>query len=260
MNQKSFLLFWRNNPGLWALTMLLLFFLSCEKEYDPLFKNGVICGYVSTYNYDNDTGNYRVIAKGPYGSKTVDFGPREMYWIDSLANGTYSLEFVKKGYGTVHQYGIQVFGNDTVAADYVYLFNKYEDYVMPSFIKAYATTGDMHYPSQSLVTIEISKTVFVNHWGFPILLFLSDNKNVSSTDFQFYYPAWDAGINADFTHVIYLNPEWLPFKSGTQVYIIGYVFDMDEYSEGMLNTYLGVPQFSSLDKDRHSNTVSFIMP
>ena len=171
MNRKSFLLFWKNSPGLWASTMFVFFFLSCEKEYEPLFKNGVIWGYATPYTYYIDTGNVRVIAKGPYGSKTVDIGPQEMYWIDNLANGTYSLEFIKKGYGTVHQYGIQVFGNDTVAGNTVYLFYKYEDYVMPSFVKAYSTTGDMYYPSQSIINIEISETVLQNIWGLPILLF-----------------------------------------------------------------------------------------
>jgi hypothetical protein len=259
MNQNNFHLFFKNSFFKLAIAIIPLFSLSCEKEYDPLFNNGVIWGYATIYKDMDETGTIRVVAKGPYGSKSVDIYPNEMYWIDSLANGTYALDFIKEGYGTVHLYGIQVFGNDTVGGDYVNLFSKHEDYVMPSFIKAYPAVRENSYPLETFICIEISEIAFWDFWGLPILLYLSDKKDVSCTNFRYYYPAWDVGTNNASANLIYLNPS-LPFKSGTEVFVIGYVCDTGEYMEGNLDTYLGIPQFSSLDKERHSDIVSFIMP
>jgi hypothetical protein len=39
--------------------------------------------------------------------------------LSGLGNGTYYIDYRKEGYGTVRQYGIQLFGNDTARIGYI---------------------------------------------------------------------------------------------------------------------------------------------
>jgi hypothetical protein len=258
MNHRSFLLYSRN-----SLIMLLLFvgclMVTCENEPEPLTANSVIYGSAELYwPPEGEQPNIKVTACGPYGQQSTFADEAGNFIFSGLGNGTYYLEYSQDGYGTIRQYGLRLFGNDTVHAESVDLFKKVGSYVMPTFTSAFISTHN----SRLSVWIETDLSSDDYAGGIPVMLFFNDKSNVSWENYGYSYPAWDNQFNPNNISVptIFVDTYFLPFKSGTKVFIIGYVCNYNEYNTGYLDTYLGSRIYSTLDKTRHSNVVSFIMP
>ncbi len=112
-NRHNFRWLSRNSFKLLPGLISLILFSSCKKDPDPLFTNSVINGDVNICCMYDSSDNIKVTAKGPFGNKTAMTDNSGRYSIRGLGNGTYSLEYTKDGYGTSHQYGVQLFGNDS---------------------------------------------------------------------------------------------------------------------------------------------------
>ncbi len=239
--------------------MLLAGILGCEKDPEPLTSNSAITGWASLYSiYYGEPANIRVTATGPYGHKSVDVDPTGIFMIDGLGNGTYYLEYSQEGYGTIREYGIKLFGDDTARVQGAQLF-KLPSGVLPSFTKAYTAIRDRYGPPTTFVCIETSVS---DHsiYGLDIMIYLDVSSDVAWNKYECFYPAWDANFNDANVHTIYIDPAVLPFESGTKVYLKGYPCNNLEYSNGYLDTYLGTRMFSTLDKSRSTTVLSFIMP
>ncbi len=256
MNPHNILSFMRNS---FLLTTALLLLMGCEKDPEPLTSNSVITGFASLfYEYSDQPANIKVTATGPYGHKSAIADPSGTFSIDGLGNGTYYLEYSQEGYGTLREYGIKLFGSDTVRARGANLF-KLPSTALPSFSKAYTAIRDRFGPPTTFVCIETSVTDY-SIFGLDILIYMNESQDVGWNKYVCYYPAWDANFNDANVHTIYINPDVLPFESGTKVYLKGYPCNNYEYSNGYLDTYLGERMFSTLDKSKSTTVLSFIMP
>ena len=252
MNRTSFLLFIRNSLFMLFMVTASGFLFSCGEDLEPLTTNSVLKGKAYLAYYD-ETGydGIRVLASGPYGQTSTLTDTYGHFTFSGLGNGTYFLEYSKDGCGTLRQYGIRLFGYDTVWAQEVQLFKIPEpDYTMPSFISASSETID----GTVFIIIETSLPE-ASYSYLPAMLFLDVTSEVSWKSYEISYPG-----DLDHYNDIYINSESLSFKSGTRVYVIGYICNPLEYSSGYLDTYLGISLYSTLDPSKYSNVVSFIMP
>jgi hypothetical protein len=256
MNPHNILSFMRNSILLMTALLLLM---GCEKAPEPLTSDSVITGFASLfYAYSDQPANILVTATGPYGHKSVVADPSGRFIIDGLGNGTYYLEYSQEGYGTLREYGIKLFGSDTVWARGANLF-KLPPPGLPSFNKAYTAIRDRYGPPTTFVCIETSVSDY-SVFGLDILIYMDVNEDVGWNRNICYYPAWDANFNNANVHTIYIDPAVLPFESGTKVYLKGYPCNNYEYQYGYLDTYLGERMFSTLDKSKSTTVLSFIMP
>lgn len=230
-------------------------FSSCKKEPDPLFTNSVIKGYSETWDFMNETSNITVIASGPYGQKVAETGEIGQFIISGLGNGTYRLDYMKEGYGTIKQYGIQLFGNDTVSAGRVVLFKKYDNYKLPVFRSITIETLDNLYV---VIKTDQTKLEVIS----PIIFFMDVKSTVDYKNYTF--SSVNYTVLKDFQgseyYNIYIDHAGLPFKSGVEVFIIAYVGNPNEISNGYFDKYLGIEQLSTLAPDKHSQVMNFIMP
>ena len=257
MNLSNIHIYCKSNFAILSFLMTGLLLQSCEKELGPLTTNSVIYGSATLYwSNEPDPNQITVVASGPYGEKSTMVDASGSYMFTGMGNGTYYLDFSQEGYGTIRQYGIQVYGNDTVLAQPAYLFKLIGPFDMPSFKDAYSTYRD-GIPFISIETDMIQPSYSV---PMPIILFLGTGEDVSWESNRYSSPAIDYGTNEVGALTLYLSAPMLPFESGTRVFVMGYVCNYDEYYAGSLDTYHGKNHFSTLDKTRHSNTVSFIMP
>jgi len=249
MNQNCIHLYFRNS--LFTLVVLVGCGLmsSCEDEPEPLTTNSVIQGSAYAIGVYEDPSEITVVASGPYGQKSVVANAYEDFTISGLANGTYYLDYSKEGYGTVRQYGIQLFGNDTVRTDQAALFeNPPASFVMPQFINASVNTVSEYY-----VEIRITTDYPTEHTFWQSRLFMGVNNDVSCDRFSKTYVT-----NCNYANELFIPVSYFSFPSGTKVNIMGY--SCNSQDQGYLDTYLGKVVYSTLDKDNHSNVVSFIMP
>jgi hypothetical protein len=239
-----------------GIVLMIIILAACENLPEPLTTTGVITG--STYaDSAGKATSYGVMIKasGPYGTLSI-VTKDEYYRIEGVGNGTYDLEFSKKGYGTVHQYGIQVFGDETRSAATVVLYDLPTLTSLPKFIKAY--TQPSQYPSYTTVNIDLAVTP-LSKSGLPVLLFMSNSMDVAWNKYEFCYPGTMVASKNSIPYIYFTQQ--LPFKSKSEVFIRGYVCNPREYNRGgYLDTYRGVYVYSTLNKDVFSQVVSFIMP
>ena len=260
MNLHNIHLFYRNNLLWISIFFIILINFGCEKDPEPLTTNSVIRGTVWLHNeYSEEPSNIKVTASGPYGNKSSTSQANGMFSIDGLGNGTYYLDYSKEGYGTIREYSISVFGNDTVHARGAYLFKKPASAV-PTLIKAYSAIRDRFFPLTTFVCIETSASNNGSIFGLDVMLYMDDSPDVAWDRFEISNPASDANVNDANVHTIYIDPVIIPFESGTKVYVRGYPFNTEEFRSGYLDTYQGIPMYSTLDKSKSTNVVSFIMP
>lgn len=256
MNQLSFLSFFRNKLSLIAGIAGIVITCSCtEEDIKPLFTSSVIKGKVRFYYPDPPPVNIIVTARGPYKRKSVLTDSLGHYQISGLGNGTYELEFMKEGYGTKYQYGIQLFGNDTVARNEELYKKVGESYKLPEL---YEIHDRITYPwvREGCIVITTSWPVHKMPEGStPIRVFLDDHENVSYLN----YKCTRRGNFLRRTGFDYLllKVDDLPFKYGQEIFLIAYVCNPEE--EGYLNSYLGIWTFSTLENDKHSPVMRFIM-
>jgi hypothetical protein len=249
MSPNSIHMFHRNYIIIIALCALALLSFSCEKNPEPLTTNSVITGYVylDDPDFESPTG-FEVVASGPYGQKSASIS-NDQFVITGLGNGNYYLDYSRENYGSVRQYGIQLFGNDTAHAEYVQLYLKPpSSFIMPSFTNISVNT--VH---GSDLQIHITTDYSVEYTFWDVRVFMSVNSNVAYNNFEH---SQAAGSN--YANEIFISPYNFPFLSGTRVYVIGYSCNQRDY--GYMDTYNNRWVFSTLDKNNHSNVVSFIMP
>ncbi len=230
-------------------------FSSCEKKPDPLYTNSVITGYSDIYDAMNQNAKIRVVASGPYGQTFAETGESGQYTISGLGNGTYRLDYMKEGYGTIKQYGIQLFGNDTISAGRVILFKRYDSYKLPVFRGTTIETRGNLYVVIEPVQLKFEEVT-------PIVFFMDVKKNVDYKNYAFSsasYYKWRPDQSSE-NFNLYFDTGSLPFKSGTEVFVIGYVGNPNECNNGYFDKYLGIEQYSTLVPEKHSQVMSFIMP
>ena len=175
--------------------------------------------------------------------------------ITGLGNGTYRLDFTKEGYGTIRKYGIQLYGNDTANAGSINLFKKYDSYKLPDFSGVTTETRGNVY-----IVVQPIKLGFET--VTPVVFFMDTKKSVDYKNYTFStgnYYIWRADQSYDYFNFYILSGS-LPFKSGTEVFIIVYVANPNELSNGYFDKYLGIDQLSTLVPEKHSQVMSFKMP
>lgn len=256
MSRSSFHLSFHDRLLLPAALLIAVLQSGCEKEPVPLTTNSVIYGMVQA-GYEG--GGIKVTAFGPYGSKSTVTDENDNFSIDSLGNGTYYLEYMKEGFGTMRQYSIQVFGNDTVRAYITQLYRLPELLAPPTLVRAYTGVRPRSYPEKTWIAIDTDfRQENINEKIYQMVLFFSDRKDVAwniSKQSGFFY---DIQFNNQLM-TLYVDIPRLSFKSGTKVYVIAYPCNNQENSP-YLDTYLGRLIYSTLDKNHPSNVVSFTMP
>ncbi len=224
--------------GLWLLTF------GCTQDADPLSENSVLRGWVTLSDHYEDGSGVKITAAGPYGSKSTLSVQDGSYLVSGLPNGTYEVSFTKEGYGTVTYHGIQFFGGDTVSGDYAQLYSLPDKPgKMPEFTACNWREDGLW--------ISTDYTTTNSYW--PVRLFFSTEEKVSCENYQFSIPT-----TADYKNEIWVSQYYLDFTSGDKIYVMGY--PCNTLDNGYTNTYTGLRVFSSLIKEKSSNTVSFIMP
>jgi hypothetical protein len=232
----------------------------CEKEPEPLFDNGMIHGKIDIYNpggalFGNDV---KIIAHGPYGSKSALSDYEGNYELSGLGNGTYEIEFNKEGYGIYRVPGVQIFGNDTFSIG-VRLY-KMADYKMPEL-------GELMYPTdledlyEGYVAVDITSG---NTEQMQIRVFLSDTNSVSFKNYM-YSEIATAHDWFSSTRLMIFNgdpqyPNWGGpiFPPGKTRYMIAYVCNIDEYP--YFNEYYALPIYSTIDEHQHSGVYEIKYP
>ncbi len=266
MNRKSFHLSIRNKGIFLSLFLILLLAYSCEKEPVPLTTNSVIKGRVYGVYPETDEG-FLVTAYGPYGNSSAYTDVNGYFQIKGIGNGTYYVEYSKEGYGTIRQYNIQVFGNDTVTAYVVQMYKLPSSLKLPYLRKCYTDVRPRYYPEKQWICFDTDVTLhYADKFGMDFMLCMDTSDDVSWDRYKLVDFTWSGQYNGD-SWSFYIDPEIIryqnsgnfPFKSGEKVYVRGYPCNKGEAS-GYLDTYLGKRQFSTLDKTRSTNVVSFIMP
>ncbi len=259
MNLHNIHLYYRNNLFPASLLFMILLSFGCEKDPEPFTTNSVIRGTASLYNEYSDASGIKITASGPYGNKSTTTQTDGNFSIDGLGNGTYYLDYGKEGYGTIRVYNISVFGNDTIWARGVHLFKKSSSSLY-AFKKAYTAIRDRFFPQTTFVCIETFAPNNGTVFAVDMMLFMDDSPDVAWDRHEFSYPASDANVNDANVHTIYVDPLAIPFKTGTKVFVRGYLCNIQEYGYGYLDTYLGIPMYTTLDKSKSTSAVSFIMP
>jgi hypothetical protein len=258
MHRINFHLFFSHNLSLWLMLTGIIILTSCEKDPGPIFSNSVIKGYLTPYPGTlPDSSGFMVTASGPYGSQSSLTDPHNSFLIKGLPVGTYTIDISRDGFGSIKLFGIQLFGNDTVFIERIKLFKKVGAFVMPTFLRAYPAIRQYYYPLKTFICVETDLQTRVD---MPVILFLGTKNTVSPHEHEYSRPVEDNNFNEEHIHTIYIDPDFMPFKSGTEVFLIGYVCNIDEFWNGYLDTNTGKPLYSTLDEERHSSVVSFIMP
>jgi hypothetical protein len=247
MNPRSFHLLCPTKGIILLIASICCTVISCEKDPEPVFSNNTIMGSVYVY-FDNDARpEIKVVATGPYGQMSVTADADNRYEMKGLGNGCYTVEFIANGFGRVKQYGIELFGNDT-AMSYARLFETVEDFEMPNF---------RNFDPVNFILETDQKSD-----GTNIVFFFDTRNTVNYKDYRYVCrEVW--GEISEAGEMEYHLRRYVPFKSGTEVFLIGYACNGGEanYPEANgWNFYMGTYQFSTLIPEKHSEVLSFIMP
>jgi hypothetical protein len=87
---------------------------------------------------------------------------------------------------------------------------------------------------------------------------MDTNENVSCDDYSFALSA--SNIDWDNNGKVLFWTFNLPFNSGEKIYAIGYVCNPWEYNQAPINTYTGKLLLSTLEREKFTNKISFVMP
>ncbi len=255
MCQIIFLSFFRNKASLIAGIAWIILTCSCTKDDpQPLFAHSVIKGGVSFYNGYPEPVDIKVTAHGPYGNKSALTDSSGNYEISGLGNGTYELEFAKKGYGTKYHFGIQLFGNNAVVKNEM-LYEKMVDYTLPIYYEVhdYTTFSRLHGD-------EIGVTTNQKDRFMPVRIFLGSNKNVNYLDYEYtlkgYGSQWTDNKN---NNLLIIGDLWqFDYEGGQEVFFIVYVCNPED--PGYVDSYLRILRFSTLEKKKRSAVMRFKVP
>jgi len=193
-----------------------------------------------------------VTTLGPYGKLTGLTNSSGNFEITGLGNGTYRLEISKEGYGTKYQYGIQLFGDDTAQVRDE-LYERVEG-TMPNLISVETqnTSFTWLHENSIAITTNFTATAIV-----PARAFMADYKDVDYKHFQWTGVA--RSLNRSGFNKMMFIIERIPLESGKKIYVRLYICNPDEMY-GYFNSYTGVYTFSTLEVDKHSPVMDFIMP
>jgi len=230
--------------------------LSCEKEPTPMYINSVLRGHAFTSDYETSYSGTNITAYGPYGSTTTTTDESGQFTFAGLGNGTYRLEYSRKGYGTIVRYNIRLFGNDTVEIGGINIFRRDDSFVLPAFLNV--STGT---ESNTSKTVYIETSMNTITYPLSVVVF-TDTLNTltykTSQNFTNVYPQYSSAHPERVSFLF--NSYGLPFRKGATVYLIAYVCNSEEINYAYFDQYLGTPQLSTLNPDKHSAVMSFIMP
>ncbi|MGE5418750.1 MAG: carboxypeptidase-like regulatory domain-containing protein [Chloroflexota bacterium] len=239
------------------LTTLML--LSCGKIPEVVNNEGKISGYVRDDRW-KELSDVIVKACGPYGESTAVTNSEGFYEFSGMGNGSYYLEFSRNDLGIRRMYNLRIFSGEAVKADMT-LYALPGSFRMPVFKRAYIGSRPRSFPAENWICIETNVTSINReryNYGFDIVLFLSRNQDVTIDRYDVIFPQWD-GMFWDDPIILYLYPSRLPFKKGEEIYVVGYAGNKNENPD-KLDPYTGKPEFSTFDRARHTNIVSFSMP
>jgi len=253
MKVRSIVSFFRNRAFLLTGMVLGVLAFSCGEEFpDPLFTNSVIRGRINMgYSSGGPLDNFLVTARGPYEKETALTNSYGEFQIDGLGNGTYKLEISKEGYGTKYEYGIQLFGNDTVGV-YIDEVHELAQGKMPGLLTVETQNTSFYWLQEKSIAITTEKT----HGSVPARVFMADFKNVSHKDYQWTSDAHSFHRNGYEKMMFHVDN--IPFDSGKKIYLILYICNPNDY--GYLDYYTGLWTFSTLEVDKHSQVMDFVMP
>ena len=225
---------------------------SCEEEFpEPLFSNSVIRGNIDFF-YSNDEApeNITISALGPYEKKKALTNSTGDFQINGLGNGTYNLEISKEGYGSKYQYGIQLFGNDTVGVRDE-LYQRVTD-KLPTLYEIH-TQDSYSWLSEKKIVITTSR----NKGEIPCRVFMSEDENVSYKNFQWTSEPRTVKRNGFDKLLLFIDN--IPYESWKTVYLRVYICNPEEHY-GYFNKNTGLLTFSTLEEDERSSVMSFTMP
>lgn len=254
MKVHSIVSFFRNKIFLLTGIVLGVLTCSCGEEFsEPMFNASVILGNID-YNYSTDGDLYpegiSIIARGPYGEKSALTNSNGIFEITGLGNGTYRLEISKEGFGTKYQYGIQLFGDDTVGVRDM-LYERVQGSI-PTLLSVETQNTSFSWLQENSIAITTNKT----SGKIPCKVFMAEYKDVSYKHYQ-----WTAYVHSlyrrGFEHLM-LTVHDIPFESGKKIYLKLYICNPEE--EGYLNHYTGLWTFSTLEPDEYSEVMDFTMP
>jgi hypothetical protein len=238
---------------------IIILLISCEKSPQPINSTGIISGYTRDDRW-NELANVQVTAFGPYGESVAVTDNEGHYEFKGMGNGSFYLEFGRSDLGIRRLYNIRIFNDESVKAD-IKLYALPGNFRMPEFKKAYIGPRPRSYPAQDWVCLETNVTSIngeMYNYGFDIILFLSRKSDVTFEKCDLMVTWWD-GMFWDNPIILYMDPHRLPFTKGEEIFVIGYAGNKNENPD-QLDPYTGKSEYSTLDRARHTNTVSFIMP
>jgi hypothetical protein len=252
MKAHSIVLFSPNKTFLLTGLVLGALTCSCGEEFpEPMFTSCVIQGTVRLVSSSEGTlDGFLVTAQGPYEEKSASTNSNGNFEINGLGNGTYKLEISKAGFGTKYQYGIQLFGDDTVGVrDELY---ERVNGSIPALKTVETQLTSFSWLNENSIAVTTNKT----SGTVPARVFMAEHKDVSYKNYQ-----WTGNVHSlyrnGFEHLL-LTVNDIPFASGKKIYLKMYICNPEEY--GYLNYYTGLWTFSTLDPDEHSEEMSFTMP
>lgn len=241
-------------PSLFLTSLLVMsgltLFSGCNDDDPvPLTSNSAIQGYAQIYS-NNDKG-IEVTAIGPYGTETTLTNDDGYFMIAGLGNGTYDLEYTKEGYGTHKQFGIQLFGNDTINAGNIYLYERFNELSMPLLYEV-KDERLLNGLSQEAIVITTS-------WKRdlpPARFFIGFDDKVDYTNFEYTQVGFQLIRNGESGRLFILHSFYtLPVQSGQKVYLVGYVCNSND--EGYLDPFKDQLIYPTLIEESKSNVVEF---
>lgn len=254
MKVQHLISFFRNRV-LIILSGFLLWGLisSCGEEFpEPLFTNSVIQGKINLgFSTDGPLEDFTITASGPYKNKTSLTNSSGNFLIDGLGNGTYRLEISKEGYGTKYEYGIQLFGNDTVGLFIDEICERVYGEI-PKLLTVETKNTSYSWLSDNEIVITTNKT----SGQVPVRVFMSESEKVSYKNYK-----WTNNVHSLYRNGydnLMLMVHDIPFYSGQKIYLRLYICNL--YESGYLDYYTGLWTFSTLEPDKRSDVMSFIMP
>lgn len=227
-------------------TGIFLLLTACEKDkLEPTFRDGVIRG---TIDYRQQWPQYpegifplenvTVKASGPYGSITAVSNADGKYELNNVGNGTYEIEFSKKGWGATKEYSVQIYGNEVITVNR--RMWKYTDFAIPALTNARPYDGWLEFRSDLPASTQ----------EYPYLrVFYGKNSNVSC--FNYEYSAFSYGWSS--TDYIYYSFPLPP--TGQAMYVVAYICDVND--NGEFDPIRGVDVYPSVDPGKHSPVIEY---
>ena len=134
----------------------------------------------------------------------------------------------------------------------------YSDYNLPDFRNISFGIQPRAFPEQMCVVFETNQ----KEGQFPVLFYMSTDRNVSYKNYEICFSwYWLYGPYEPIKdYKIYIELERLPFESGDEIFVMGYVCNKEEYGDWSSNLYTGYEELSTLEPDKHTPLMSFIIP